>query len=194
VVSRSIEVQETAVVLFYERGYHATSLKDIAKRMNLRAPSLYNHIESKQKLLREIMFNGIESLESELDSAIASSEDVTEKIRLGAEAHIRHHIRNRIQAYVNTYEIPSLDEPARSELLARRRRYARKWEALISQAVAEGRAWTLSPKLAAFSIIDLGAGVARWHRPGVGLPEDELVAYYGDLALRIAGAGLGSAG
>lgn len=187
-MSRNLEVREVAVQLFYERGYHATSLKDIAQRMNLRAPSLYNHIGSKQELLQEIMFSGIESLDSEFEAAVASVQDVTDKIRFGAEAHIRHHIRCRVQAHVNTYEIPSLDEPAHTKLLARRRGYAHKWEMMISQAVAEGRAFTSHPKLAAFSIIDLGAGVARWYRPGGQLSEDEMVAYYGDLSLRIVGA------
>lgn len=184
-MSRNLEVREVAVELFYERGYRATSLRDIAQRMNLRAPSLYNHIGSKQELLREIMFSGIDSLSSEFEEAIRSAEDVTEKIRLGAEAHIRHHIRCRVQAHVNTYEIPSLDEPARTELLRRRRDYARRWESLIAQAVFEGRAATKHPKLAAFSIIDLGAGVARWYRPGRAISEDRLVDYYGELALRI---------
>lgn len=184
-MSRNLEVREVAVQLFYERGYRATSLKDIAQRMNLRAPSLYNHIGSKQELLQEIMFSGIDSLANEFDEAVSSAEGVTDKIRLGAEAHIRHHIRCRVQAYVNTYEIPSLDEEPRRELLSRRRNYARRWEALIAQAVAEGRAFTRHPKLAAFSIIDLGTGVARWYRPGGSLSEDSLVDYYGDLALRI---------
>lgn len=184
-MSRNLEVREIAVQLFYERGYCATSLKDIAERMHLRAPSLYNHIGSKQQLLQEIMFSGIESLTREFDEAVASAEDVADKIRLGTEAHIRHHIRCRVQAHVNTYEIPSLEEPARTELLRRRRNYARQWEALIAQAVAEGRAFTEHPKLAAFSIIDLGAGVARWYRPGGALSEDSLVDYYGAIALRI---------
>jgi AcrR family transcriptional regulator len=187
-MSRKMEIRQAAVRLFYERGYYGTSLKDVADAVNLRAPSLYNHIESKQKLLQEIMFDGIVSLAEEFESAVASSDVVTEQLRLATEAHIRHHARSSLEAHVNTYEIASLEEPARSDLLELRRSYARAWEALIQRGIDEGVFLTSQPKLAAFSIIDLGAGVARWYRPTGQVSEDALISYYGKLSLQIVGA------
>jgi AcrR family transcriptional regulator len=187
-MSRNLEIRQVAVKLFSEKGYNATSLKDIATVMNLRAPSLYNHIESKQKLLQEIMFDGIKSLTDEFTEAVGTASDVTDQLRAATEAHIRHHARQGVVAHVNTYEIPNLEEPAHSKLLEARRTYARMWEDLIQRGIDEGLFDTVHPKLAAFSIIDLGAGVARWFRADGELSEDELVRYYGHLALRIVGA------
>jgi Transcriptional regulator len=186
-VSRNQEIRDAAVDLFYRNGYNATSLKDIAKALNLQAPSLYNHIESKQMLLQQIMFDGLESLMREFDEAVGSTSDTVEQLRRGTEAHIRHHARSRVEAHVNTYEIPSLEEPARSRLLAKRRQYARSWEALIQRGIDEHVFDTNQAKLAAFSIIDLGAGVARWYRPGGEVAEKVLLAFYGEIALRIVG-------
>jgi AcrR family transcriptional regulator len=185
---RQAEIREAALRRFYERGYHATSLKEIARDVDLRAPSLYNHIDSKQRLLQDIMFEGIESLISEVQSAIAGADSILDKIRLGAEAHIRHHAQRRIAAHVNTYEIPALEEPARTNLLRRRRDYAHMWRTLVETGVREGVCLTDNPKLAAFALIDLGAGVARWFRPDGEIREDGMIAFYGDLALRIVGA------
>jgi AcrR family transcriptional regulator len=184
-LSRPLEIRAAAIRLFYERGYNATSLKEIADVVQLRAPSLYNHIDSKQKLLQEIMFDGIAALTKDFDDAVAQSHDLIEQIRLGAEALVRHNVRRQQQAYVNTYEIPSLEEPARTELIRQRRAYIDRWVALIKRGVAEGVVVAPEPMLAAFNIIDLIAGLARWYRPSGRWTEDDLVAHYGRLTLCI---------
>jgi len=187
-LSRPLEIRTAAIKLFYQRGYNATSLKEIGDVVQLRAPSLYNHIDSKQKLLQEIMFDGIDALTKDFDAAVAESDDVVEQIRLGAEALVRHNIRRQQQAYVNTYEIPSLEEPARTELIQQRRAYIDRWAALITRAVTEGAAFAPEPMLAAFNIIDMIAGLARWYRPDGRWSEDFLVTHYGRLALAILNA------
>jgi TetR/AcrR family transcriptional regulator, cholesterol catabolism regulator len=185
VVSRSPEIQAAAVRLFYEQGYNATSLKDIAKVVGMRPPSLYNYIDSKQKLLQDIMFDGISLLTADFDTAIARSEDVVEQIRLAAEALTWHNIHRQTQAYVNTVEIPSLEEPARAELIRRRRAYVRRWAALIERGVAEGLAVAPEPMLIAFNIVDLIAGLARWYQPSGRWSEASLIEHYGQLTLRM---------
>jgi AcrR family transcriptional regulator len=182
-MSRSREIQAAAVQLFYERGYNATSLKEIADVLRLRAPSLYNHIDSKQKLLQDIMFDGVSAITADFEAATAESDDVIEQIRLAAAALVRHNIHRQTRAYVNTYEIPSLEEPARSELIRQRRAYAARWAKLIERGVAEGLIVAPEPMLMAFSIIDLIAGLARWYNHSGRWSEDALVAHYSRLTL-----------
>jgi AcrR family transcriptional regulator len=182
-LSRSDEIQSAAIELFYKQGYSATSLKEIADMVNLRAPSLYNHIESKQKLLQDIMFDGIDSLIAAFDEAVAQSDDVLEKVRLASQALVRHNIRRQKQAYVNTYEIPSLEGESRDELIRRRRSYIDRWVKLIESGVSGGLIVVSEPMLTTFNIIDLGAGLSRWYRPGGRWTEEKLVAHYGRLTL-----------
>lgn len=182
-MNRPLEIRDAAIRLFYERGYNATSLKEIADVVQLRAPSLYNHIDSKQKLLQDIMFDGVGALIADTDVAIAGSDDIIEQIRLAAGALVRHNIVRQRQAYVNTVEIPSLEEPARDELIRRRRAYIDRWVALIERGVAEGRVIAPEPMLSAFNIIDMIAGLARWYRPEGRWSQDQLVAHYGRMVL-----------
>jgi AcrR family transcriptional regulator len=179
---------DAAVTLFYERGYRATTVNDIAGALNIRAPSLYKHIGSKQEILRQIMFDGIDAMLAEFEAAVATTDDVADRIRHAAEAHVRHHARRSRIAFVNTYEIQSLEEPARSELLARRRAYTEAWRHLIDDGQRAGVCSMPSVKLAVFSILDLGIGVARWFRPDGELSPETLASYYGDIAMRIVGA------
>ncbi len=188
VPSRPQAIREAATALFYERGYHGTSMRDIASALNMRAPSLYNHLESKQQLLQDIMISDITIMLEEFADATATTTDIIEKIRRGAEAHVRHHARYARESRIGNTEIAALEEPSQSRLKALRRAYAAEWRELVEQAVAQGRASTPAPDLAASAIIDMGIGVARWFRTGGRLTDSTLATYYGDFALSLIGA------
>lgn len=186
--SRQEEVRLAAADLFYRHGYKGTSLKQIAKALGLRAPSLYNHIISKQELLRDIAFEGTTSLIQEFNAAVSTTDDVVEQIRRAAAAHMRHAARRQVQVHVSMNELASLDEPARTELIKMREDYTAKWRRLVEKAVKKKVCDTEHPGLSALGILDLGAGVARWYQPKGKLSEDELVEFYAEQALRLCGA------
>lgn len=101
---------------------------------------------------------------------------------------MRFHATHRREVRVGDYEISSLEEPHRSEVVAARQKYSRMFVSLIEQGVEEGVFDAPSPQLAAYSILQMGIGVAMWFRPNGVISEDELVFRYGDIALRIVGA------
>lgn len=183
--SRADAIKEVAVDLFFDRGYHATSMRHIANALSIRAPSLYNHVSSKQELLQRIMFEDIELVQSEFDAAVETAPHVVEKVRRGAEAHVRHHVLRSREAKINHNEIAALEEPAQRELKRLRRAYAAAWVDLVEQAIDEGVASCASPQLAAFAILDMGIGVARWFKAGGVYSANTLPVYYGDFALSL---------
>jgi AcrR family transcriptional regulator len=72
-------VREAALTLFAQRGYHGTALRDIANEVGIRTPSLYNHIESKQELLRGILLTTTEQVWSDFEAAVDGVTDVGER-------------------------------------------------------------------------------------------------------------------
>jgi AcrR family transcriptional regulator len=184
---RKAEIVQAAIELFDERGYHGTRMQDIASRLGIQAPSLYNHVESKQQILRELMLSEIGSLLDEHRIALRSTNDVAEQLRRVMEAHVRHCARHRPQTRIANREVHSLDEPARGDVLAMRTELSSQWTRVIEQGVAEGRFDVESPQLAAYSLLQMGVGVAMWVRPPA-IPESQLVYALGDAALRVVGA------
>jgi ABC-type sugar transport system ATPase subunit len=79
-------------------------------------------------------------------------------------------------------------EPYRSAALAQRAEYASRFVDLISSGARSGHFRTRSPRLAAYSILDLGMGVAVWFREGAEFTENDVVWHHTEVALRIAGA------
>ena len=182
---RANDVRDAALTLFAARGYHGTSMKDIAAALGLQAPSLYNHVASKQSLLQEIMLGSMERLVREQEAVLATTNDVTDRLRRAMEAHVRFHTRFQREVRIGNNEIASIEEPARTSLLDLRRRYARPWITLIERGVAEGRFETPSPRLSAFAMIEMGMGVSLWFRADGPLSESQVANYYGDMALRL---------
>jgi AcrR family transcriptional regulator len=187
-MGRVDEIRQVAIRLFAERGYHGTSMKDIAEAMDIRAPSLYNHLESKQQLLRDVIVESLDRLLASHLAAIESTDDVAEQLHRATEAHVLFHASYPDEVHIGNREIPSLEEPGRSEVLQRRRTYAHRWVDMIERGNAEGRFDARSPKLATYAILEMGIGVSNWFKPDREMSASTIAWHFGDMALRIVGA------
>lgn len=97
---RGLELQEAALTLISERGYHGTTMKHIAAAVGMQAPSLYYHVGSKQKILRRIMTRGMQRLMDHQTEALTANADPPARLRAITEAHVLLHIRYRRSAMI----------------------------------------------------------------------------------------------
>src|SRR5947207_6315828 len=132
--SRRSELTRQAARLFAEKGYHGTSIGDLAEAMGVQKGSLYAHIDSKQDLLYETMREGADAFHGALD-AIDDTLPATEKIRLALRAHLRIVAEQLDVATVFVQEWRYLDGDRRDEIVRERRRY----EERIRELFREGR-------------------------------------------------------
>src|SRR4051794_25850506 len=163
-------------------------MKDIAAVLGIRAPSLYNHLDSKQDLLRDIMVRTMETLIADHHAAIGTTGDVAEQLRRAMEAHVRYHARHPRDVRIGNAEIWHLEEPAQTQVRTMRRDYARAWQDIVERGVAEGRFETAAPQLSTYAMLEMGIGISLWYRDDGPLSEAELAYHYGDMALRLVHA------
>jgi AcrR family transcriptional regulator len=130
--ARRSELTRAAARLFAEKGYHGTSIGDLAKALGVRKASLYSHIESKQDLLYETMRDGAVAFHAALD-AIPDDLPAVEKIRLALRGHLRVVSEQLDVATVFVREWRYLDGARREEILAERRRYEERVRALFRE-------------------------------------------------------------
>jgi AcrR family transcriptional regulator len=185
---RRAAIRAAALRLFATQGYLATTMADIGAAVGLRGPSLYKHVDSKQELLAEIMTGTMARLIDGFQEAVGSTDDVRRQLRRAVEAHVRYHARHRFEAFVGNREIANLAQPARDLVLRRRSDYEGGLRRLIERGAADGAFSVRSARLASYSILDMGIGVATWFREGGEFSADQLAYHYGDLALRLVGA------
>jgi AcrR family transcriptional regulator len=130
--TRRAELTREAARLFAERGYHGTSIGDLANAMGVQKGSLYAHIDSKQDLLYEAMRDGANAFHAALDE-IPDELKVTERIRLALRAHLRVVTEQLDVATVFVREWRYLEGERAQEFLAERRRYEERFRALFRE-------------------------------------------------------------
>jgi TetR/AcrR family transcriptional regulator, cholesterol catabolism regulator len=164
--TRRSELTREAARLFAEKGYHGTSIGDLAKAMGVQKGSLYAHISSKQDLLYETMRDGADAFHAALD-AIPDGLKATEKIRLALRAHLRVVADQLDVATVFVREWRYLDGDRREEILAERRRYEERVRALFREGRELGELRTdLDDATAALLTLSAANWAYTWLQPG----------------------------
>jgi AcrR family transcriptional regulator len=131
---RRTELTREAARLFAEKGYHGTSIGDIAQAMGVQKGSVYAHIASKQDLLWEIASEGAAAFHAALDE-IDGTAPAVERIRLALRGHLRVVAEQLDVATVFVREWRYVDDERREQFVGERRRY----EERIRELFREGR-------------------------------------------------------
>src|SRR5213080_880373 len=124
--TRKSELTRQAARLFAEKGYHGTSIGDLAEAMGVQKGSLYAHIESKADLLWEVAREGSAAFHAALDS-VPDDGPVIERIRAALRAHLRVVAEQLDVATVFVREWRYLEGERREEFVAERRRYEERF-------------------------------------------------------------------
>jgi TetR/AcrR family transcriptional regulator, cholesterol catabolism regulator len=166
VSTRRNELTRQAARLFAEKGYHGTSIGDLAEAMGVQKGSLYAHIASKQDLLYETMRDGAAAFHGALD-AVPETLAVTERIRLALRAHLRVVAEQLDVATVFVREWRYLDGERRDEIVAERRRYEERFRALFREGRELGELRTdLDEATAALLALSAANWAYTWLQPG----------------------------
>jgi len=130
--TRRAELTRAAARLFAERGYHGTSIGDLAKALGVQKGSLYAHIDSKQDLLFEAMNEGARAFHEALD-AVPDDRPPADRIRLALRAHLRVVAEQLDVATVFVREWRYLEGERAEAFVAERRRYEERFRALFRE-------------------------------------------------------------
>ena len=155
-----------ASAMFREKGFPATSMRDLAEAVGIEAASLYNHIQSKSAILQEIVFRTANDCNVHLDSIDNNSLNSTNKI----ESLIRFHVQmmlNRFDDYcVMINEWIHLPEPTLTNFTTQRRSYVQRMESIIAEGVRNKEMRPILPYVAMLTILSSVRGLEFWHRSG----------------------------
>ena len=164
--TRKEELTREAARLFAERGFHGTSMGDLAEALGVQKGSLYSLTGSKQELLFEAMREGARAFHAALD-AVPDDAPAIERIRFALRGHLRVVAEQIDVATVFTREWRYLEEDYREEILAERRRYEERWRALFREGVESGGLRTdLDASAAALLVLSAANWAYTWLTPG----------------------------
>ena len=182
-LTRRRQIEDVASALFGHRGYAATSMRDIAKALDLQGGSLYAHIPSKEAVLAAIVEEAADAFHAAVRPIAEGPGTAAERLRAMIGAHLGVVTGGRDRAKVFLFEWTFL-APERREAVARSRAaYQGYFERVIGEGADAGELETADPRLAAIFVLSAMNGMAHWYRPDGRLGPDALAEQYADLFL-----------
>ncbi|MFB6673231.1 TetR/AcrR family transcriptional regulator [Streptomyces sp. NPDC056390] len=176
-----------AVEAFAERGYHATTTRDIASRAGMSPAALYIHYRTKEDLLLRISRIGHEKALEILKDAAAEEGTASERLSEAVRSFVRWHAARHLTARVVQYELDSLGEEHRPEIVALRRESDATVREIINDGVKAGEFDVPDVPGTTLAVLSLCIDVARWFNTEGRRTPDEVGALYADLVLRMVG-------
>jgi TetR/AcrR family transcriptional regulator, cholesterol catabolism regulator len=155
---------EKASKLFREKGFGASSMRDLAEHVGVEAASLYNHIQSKSEILQAICFKVANEFISHLEAVEISLEPTIKKMETIVRFHIRMMLDQYEFVYISDHEWRHLPEPYISNYLSQRRGYRKRLSDIIEQGVMKKEIKNIEPYTAVLTILSAISGIESWQR------------------------------
>jgi AcrR family transcriptional regulator len=157
-------VLQTAAQLFNERGFHATSLDDIAERLNVSKPTLYYYVESKDQILLECVKTALDLMQTGIDEVRAAGGSAIDQLKACMRIYSGVVTQDFGMCVIRIGEDP-LPAPLKKELRRLKAGIDGQFRRLIEDGVAEGSLAPCDPKLAAFTLAGALSWIGRWYDP-----------------------------
>ena len=157
------DILEAAAELFAERGYAATSVRDIGERVGLLGGSLYHYIKSKEALFVKIHDTALEVAAGRVIEAIAAIDDPWARLEAACVRMLE------IQLDPNSITMPLMNDfqstppEVRERLVARRDKFEQIFRDLVDELPLDP---VLDRGIYRLLLLTLLNNISGWYRPG----------------------------
>ena len=183
-------IVDAAIETFAERGYHATTTRDIALGAGLSPAGLYVHYPSKAAVLAQVSLLGHDAALRLVQTALADDAQPSSATRLRTcvETFTAWHALHHKVARVVQYELGALAPDDRADVARRRRAIESLVEGEVRRGVERGELSVDDPHGVTRAVLSLCIDVARWYDPAGRESPQDVANLYGSLVLRMLGA------
>lgn len=167
-------ILKKAAQMFREKGFAATSMRDLAETVGIEAASLYNHIRSKNEMLESICFDVANRYTLFMDELESSNQNTIKKIDTLLRFHIKQMIDYFEDVVVCDREWKHLEEPYLSNFHNQRRTYRKRFASIIEEGIRNGELKKIDAPTAVIIMLHAVNGIESWHRSNARISAQEL--------------------
>ena len=162
-----------AAQVFNEKGYLATTLDEVAERLNVTKPTLYYYVKSKEEILYECVRIGLTMVQDAITEVGKTGGSAVDKLVAAMRKYTEIVTMDFGMCVIRVGEDPL---PPESQRKLRRMKAGidREFRELIRQGIAEGTIAPCDPKIAAFTLAGALSWIGRWYNPGGPLSPDDI--------------------
>lgn len=177
------QILARASELFYERGYAATSIRDVAEAVGISSSTMYHHFTNKQEVLRSIVVGFMVDFNAATLPVLADgSRTVTDRLDEVIRIHIEMSDDRRPELLVGNPIRYALSVDEQEEGIALQARYHDAVLALVEGGRATGELDVRDAGIATMALLDMLNGIREWYAPDGRLDREEVVQDYIALA------------
>lgn len=171
---RMDQIRGAALEAFYRKGYHATSLREIADAVGIKVPSLYNYISSKQQLLFDLMSQVMKDLMlTTVEAVQRAGPSPEDELRAVIHAFILYNIGHPHEAAVSDAELRALNRTNLKSIIKMRDEFDAIFSDIIFRGIESGAFSPGDVPMIKSSILTVCARIYVWYRPaGLHAPDE----------------------
>jgi AcrR family transcriptional regulator len=178
-VNRHDQIREVALKLFLERGYGATSIRDIAAKAGINSATLYHYFPRKQDILLNIVSTNWNDIFREVTNRLAEVHGSwTDRLHTFVAFHVEWHCLHGDEMRIVSSERRSIEDEFQARVSARRNEYEGLVRSILAQGAAAGEFQVTDLAVTSFAILQMLTGIAQWYRPGGRLTPGEVSDLY----------------
>ncbi|MBX2896661.1 MAG: TetR family transcriptional regulator [Cyclobacteriaceae bacterium] len=181
-LSRKEQVIRSAAELFREKGYAASSMRDLAQKLGIEAASLYSHIKSKEEILQHLCFDMAAEFRKSLAEVEKKEVTASEKLKLGIIGHIQVMAKDLTASAVFMNEHRHLSQPYLRDFLLLRINYINRFKSIIEAGAKQGEFKdSIDKKLAVMTLFSSLNWMPMWYDPSSKIVPQDLGQQLADM-------------
>ncbi|MEI6881816.1 MAG: TetR/AcrR family transcriptional regulator [Bacteroidota bacterium] len=164
-ISRKEQIVDRAAKLFKQKGFAATSMRDLAAELGIEAASIYYHFKSKEELLEKVCFDMADKFITNAREVNDIYFNAEEKLRMAIKLHVQTITENQNQSSVFLSEWRNLSEPKLSLFRQLRQQYENQFTIILADGEKEDIFDDVDKKFAVLSILSTINFINEWYKP-----------------------------
>lgn len=169
------QILKASAKIFAEKGFHRTSIRDIARVTGMSLAGLYYYFRTKEELLFLIQEQCFLTLLHRWEKTVDPQSDVRSRIRGFAENHLGFFLHNMNEMKVMAHEDESLTGGFQEKILVLKRRYVKVLSGLVAELQSREEGKGLDLRVATFSLFGIMNWIYTWYHARRDLPLSELI-------------------
>lgn len=177
------DILSASAQIFSQKGFHGTSMQDIAEAVNLQKASLYHHVSSKQEILLDLLNQALDLLIARIASVLDPADLPEVRLRKAMCTYLQTLAEYHDLASVLLLEHRSLDPELSQRHIPRRDRFESLWRDLILEGQEAGVFSCSHPSLTARALLGMMNWTIIWYQEQGPLSAEEIAGQFTDLFL-----------
>jgi TetR/AcrR family transcriptional regulator, cholesterol catabolism regulator len=175
---RAEQIKDIVARLFADKGYHATSMRDVGNEIGMSKSSMYNYFKSKEEILFHLMNDAMDEALETLQAICRADHTPEEKLNAVLDFYARYYAGDQERLTLLVNELQSLSEHHQQIIKKKDIDYVRLLRSILDELTKAGRMKAIHPTVASFAFFGMVHYTIKWYNKDGPVSPAELARFF----------------